>query len=137
MLTKLREKLREQAKRLVERHGAEVGAVAKIAANALIPGAPLIVSAVEAVCDYAADKGQELTDERMTEMIGALGSDVNQLESLLAHMGGQLDGLIGQVSQMAQYGTPPQALEAMINTALEGQFSELRAEIIAYLARLS
>ena len=78
MLTKLREKLREQAKRLVERHGAEVGAVAKIAANALIPGAPLIVSAVETVCDYAADKGQEITDERMTEMIEALGGDVGQ-----------------------------------------------------------
>ena len=67
MLTKLREK----AKRLIERHGAEVGTVAKIAANALIPGAPLIVNAVEAVCDYTADKGQDLTDERMSEMIEA------------------------------------------------------------------
>ena len=43
--------LKDKAKRLVERHGAEVGAVAKIAANALIPGAPMIVSAVE-------DRGQ-------------------------------------------------------------------------------
>ena len=61
--------LKEKAKRLIERHGAEVGAVAKIAANALIPGAPMIVSTVEAVCDYTADKGQEITDDRMTEMI--------------------------------------------------------------------
>lgn len=60
-------RLREKAKRLVERHGTEVGAVAKIAAHVLLPSAPLIVSVVEAVCDYTADKGQELTNERMTE----------------------------------------------------------------------
>ena len=35
--------LREKANRLIERYGSEVGAVAKIAANALIPGAPMIV----------------------------------------------------------------------------------------------
>ena len=129
-------KLREKAKCLIERHGAEVGAVAKIAANALIPGAPLIVSAVESVCDYTADKGHDLTDARMTEMIEALGGDVNQLESLLGHMAGQLDGVLAMMAQSAQFGTPPQALEAMINTALEGQFSDLRAEIRALTPEL-
>ena len=44
--------LKNRAKQLINKHGAEVGVVAKIAANALIPGAPMIVGAVEAVCGY-------------------------------------------------------------------------------------
>ena len=39
MIQHLRD-LTTTAKRLVSKHGAEVGAVAKIAAHALIPGAP-------------------------------------------------------------------------------------------------
>ena len=92
-------RLRDKAKRLIERHGAEVSAVAKITANALIPGAPVIVSAVEAMCDYTADKSQELTDDRMMEMLDGLGADVGQLDSLLEHMAGQLDGAIAQMTQ--------------------------------------
>ena len=67
-------RLKERASTLIARHGAEVGVVAKIAANALIPGAPMIVSAIEAVCDYTANKGQELSDERMMEKIEAVRS---------------------------------------------------------------
>ena len=76
-------KLKERGRELIKCHGAEVGVVAKIVANVLIPGAPMVVNAVETVCDYAADKNQELTDEYMMEIIGGLDSDVSQLESLL------------------------------------------------------
>lgn len=84
--------LTNAAKHLVTKHGAEVGAVAKIAAHALIPGAPLLIGAVESLCDYAADKSQELTDDTITEMIEGLGGDVQHLEALLGHLSGQLDG---------------------------------------------
>ena len=124
------------AKHLVSNHGAEVGAVAKIAAHALIPGAPIVVGAVESLCDYAADKSQELTDETITEMIEGLGSDVRHLESLMGHLSGQLDGVLSQMVQMAQFGTPPMALEAMMNNALESQFSELREELRALTPEL-
>ena len=40
------ESLISKAKHLVSKHGPEVGAVARIAAHALIPGAPLIVGSV-------------------------------------------------------------------------------------------
>ena len=129
-------RLKEKVKCLIERHGAEVGAVAKITANALIPGAPIIVGAIEAVCDYTTDKGQDLSDDRMIEVIETLGADVSQLESLLEHMTGQLDGVMSMMAQSARYGSPPQALEAMINTALETQFSALRAEIRALTPEL-
>ena len=135
MIQKFRD-LTNAAKNLVTKHGAEVGVVAKIAAHALIPGAPLLVGAVESLCDYAADKSQELTDEIITEMIEGLGGDVQHLEALLGHLSGQLDGVVGQMSQMAGFGTPPQALEAMINSALENQFSTLRDELRALAPEL-
>ena len=129
------ESLKTKAKNLVTKHGAEVGAVAKIAAHALIPGAPIMVGAVESLCDYAADKGQELTDEKMTEMLESLGSDVQHLESLLGHLSGQLDGVVGQMSQLAGFGATPDVLERMMNSALESQFSTLRNELRGMSAR--
>ena len=51
-------------------------------------------------------------------------------------LGGQLDGVISMVTQSAQFGTPPQALEAMINTILENQFSGLRDEFRALTPEL-
>ena len=42
-----------------------------------------LVGAIEAVCDYTTDKGQDLSDDRMIEVIETLGADVSQLESLL------------------------------------------------------
>ena len=122
MIQKIRD-LTNAAKNLVSKHGAEVGAVAKIAAHALIPGAPLLVGAVESLCDYAADKSQELTDDTITEMIEGLGGDVQHLEALLGHLSGQLDGVVGQMSQIAGFGATPDVLEKMMNKALENQFS--------------
>ena len=43
------ESLKTKAKNLVTKHGSEVGAVAKIAAHSLIPGAPIVVGAVESL----------------------------------------------------------------------------------------
>ena len=92
-------RLKAKASALIRNHGPEVGAVAKIAAHALIPGAPILVSAVETTCDYAADKGRDLnqdeSDAAMTQLLEELGADVAQLESLLGHLAGQLDGVLG------------------------------------------
>ena len=128
MIQKVRE-LTQAAKNLVAKHGAEVGAVAKVAAHALIPGAPIVVAAVESLCDYAADKSQEVSDDSITTLVRGLGGDVHHLESLLGHLSGQLDGVVSQMVQMSQFGTPPQALEALMNSALEHRFSELRDEL--------
>ena len=124
------------AKSLVVKHGSEVGTVAKIAAHALIPGAPIVVSALESICDYAADKNQEMNDEQMSTMIESLGGDVKHLETLLSHLSGQLDGVVSQMSQMAKFGTPPQALESMMNNMIDGQFSSLRDELRALTPEL-
>ena len=134
MIQKFRD-LTNAAKNLVTKHGAEVGVVAKIAAHALIPGAPLLVGAVESLCDYAADKSQELTDDTITEMIEGLGGDVQHLEALLGHLSGQLDGVVGQMSQIAGFGATPDVLEKMMNKALENQFSSLRDELRGMSAR--
>ncbi len=128
--------IKQLGHRLVQGHGAGVGAVAKIAAHALIPGAPLLVAAVESACDYAADKGQELTDEKITEMIEGLGGDVQHLEALMGHLSGQLDGVVGMMTQSAQFGASPDMLEAMMNSALENQFSPLRDELRALTPEL-
>ena len=130
------QRIKQLGQNLVQKHGAEVGAIAKIAAHALIPGAPLIVAAVESACDYAADKGQELTDEKITEMIEGLGGDVQHLEALMAHLSGQLDGVVGQMANMTQFGATPEMLEAMMNSAIEGQFSALRDELRALTPEL-
>ena len=111
--------IKDKAKDLITKHGAEVGAVARVAAQALIPGAPLLVGAVEAVCDYSADKTAEANDQALSQMLSDLGGDVAQLEVILGHLGGQLEMTLGQMVQMAQFGTPPQALEAMINNVLQ------------------
>ena len=130
------EGLKEKAKQLVTRHGAEVGAVAKIAAHALIPGAPLIVSSVEALCDYSAEKAQDIDHATLISKLEALGGDTAHLERVLTHLTGELEGVMGQMSQLAHFGTPPQALEAMINTALESNFSALRDELRAITPEL-
>ena len=78
--------IKDKAKDLITKHGAEVGAVARVAAQALIPGAPLLVGAVEAVCDYSADKAAEASDEALGQMLEALGGDVAQLEVILGHL---------------------------------------------------
>ena len=44
--------------------------------------------------------------------------------------------VMSMMTQSARFGSPPQALEAMINTALEAQFSELKAEIRALTPEL-
>ena len=133
-------RVKASAGALIRKHGSEVGAVAKIAARALIPGAPILVGAVEATCDYVANKGQALSaeqsEEAMMRRLSELGGDVAQLASILDLLGGRLEGVFGQMSQMAQFGTPPQALEVMINVALESQFSELRAELRALTPEL-
>lgn len=114
---------------LVQKHGAEVSGIAKIAAHALIPGAPMIVTAVELICDYASEKNQELADEKLSEIVQGIGKDVQYLESLMSHLTGELSAVLEMMMQSAQFGTPPQVLEAMINSALEGQFRSLRDEI--------
>ena len=133
-------RVKASASALIRKHGPEVGAVAKIAAHALIPGAPILVGAIEATCDYAADKGRDLnqdeSDAAMTRLLEELGADIAQLESLLGHLAGQLDGVLGQMTHLAQFGTPPEALEAMINMTLETQLSALRDEFRALTPEL-
>ena len=97
------ESLISKAKSLVSKHGPEVGAVAKIAAHALIPGAPLIVGGVEALCDYNAEKGHDADHAELTKKLEALGGDVSHLEQLLGYLTGQLDGVIGMMAQSAQF----------------------------------
>ena len=128
--------LKEGVRRLVKNHGSEVGVVVKIAAHALLPGAPMLIGATEALCDYASNQDHEQGEAALMEELEALGGDVTHLEMMIGQLSGQLDGLIGQASQMAQFGTPPQALEAMINTALETQFSELRDQLWALTPEL-
>ena len=112
------ESLISKAKSLVSKHGTEVGAVAKIAAHALIPGAPLIVGSVEALCDYNAEKGHEVDQAELMAKLESLGGDTAYLEKVLGQLIGQLDGVIGMMAQSAQFGSPPEALKAMINHAL-------------------
>ena len=50
------QRIKQLGQNLVQKHGAEVGAVVR--SRTLIPGAPLIVAAVESACDYAADRGK-------------------------------------------------------------------------------
>ena len=126
------QRIKQFGHNLVQKHGAEVGAVAKIAAHALIPGAADRGGGGSA-CDYAADKSQELTDEKITEMIEGY---VQHLEALMAHLSGQLDGVVGMMAQSAQFGATPEMLEAMMNSALEGQFSALRDELRALTPEL-
>ena len=54
----------------------------------------------------------------------------------MAHLSGQLDGVVGMMAQSAQFGSPPEALEAMINSALNTQFSALREELRALTPEL-
>lgn len=127
--------IKDKAKNLVTRHGVEVGTVAKIAAHALMPGAPILVGAVEALCDYSVDKLDDAHDQALTQMLEQLGGDIAQLEMVLDHLGGQLEGVISQMSMMASF-TTPDVLEAMINTALETQHSALRDELRALVPNL-
>ena len=130
------DRLKEGARRLVRNHGSEVGAVVKIAAHALLPGAPMLIGATEALCDYASEQGHEQGEVALMEELEALGGDVTHLEMMIEQMSGQLDGVIGMMTQSAKFGAPPQALEAMINSALETQFSELRDELRALIPEL-
>ena len=74
------DRLKEGARRLVRNHGSEVGAVVKIAAHALLPGAPMLIGATEALCDYASEQGHELGEAALIEELEALGGDVSHLE---------------------------------------------------------
>ena len=65
MIQKIRD-LTNAAKNLVTKHGAEVGAIAKSAVHPQAFGSAIVV-VVESLCDYTADKSQELTDESITE----------------------------------------------------------------------
>ena len=80
------ESLISKAKHLVSKHGPEVGAVAKIAAHALIPGAPLIVSSVEALCDYNSEKEHEVDQAKLMAKLESLGGDTAYLERVLGRL---------------------------------------------------
>ena len=127
--------IKDKAKSLVTRHGTEIGTVAKIAAHALMPGAPVLVGAVEALCDYSVDKLDDAQDQELAQMLEELGGDVVQLERVLEHLGGQLEGVISQMTMMASF-TSPDVLEAMFNTALETQYTALRDEMRALVPNL-
>ena len=78
--------IKQRASALVERHGAEVSACAKLAVTALIPGGTLLAEAIGVACDYAADKGQELTDDRILEALGAARGDVEHVATVVSRL---------------------------------------------------
>ena len=81
-------KLITKAQTLVTRHGTEVGMIAKIATHGLIPGAPLLVSAVESLCDYSADSYNQKSDREIKTLLNNLGGDVEKLDYILGQLGG-------------------------------------------------
>ena len=51
-------RLKERAQSLIKHHGAEVGMIAKIVAHTLLLGAPMIIGATEALCDFVAGESE-------------------------------------------------------------------------------
>ena len=133
------QRVKQGIKRMFERHGSEVSACAKIAASALLPGGGILIESVGALCDYSADKGQDLTDERIMETLEGLGDDQEHLAPLIGHLSGRLDDVMAQMVMLSGMGVGVDILERTVQTALATRedLAGLRQDMLAIQPELS
>ena len=133
------QRVKQGIKRMFERHGSEVSACAKIAASALLPGGGILIESVGALCDYSADKGQDLTDERIMETLEGLGDDQEHLATLIGHLSGRLDDVMAQMVMLNGMGAGGDILERTVQTALATRedLAGLRQDMLAIQPELS
>ena len=109
--------IKQKSTALIERHGAEVSACARLAVTALIPGGGLIAEAIGMACDYASDKAQEPTDQRFLDAIGEARGDIEQVAQVVSCLEERMGEVLSQMVMMSAYATP-EILTRMCESAL-------------------
>ena len=108
------QQLSEQIRMLISRQGPDVGEAVELIVLGLLPDIPRIAHHIKAL-SKSAHLDQPETSDEVKALLSTLDDDWPILELVLGLMMRSLDGLLGQIAQMLQLGTPTQALEFLLS----------------------
>jgi hypothetical protein len=126
-------RIKDKVKQLVGNHGPEITTCVKIAAHALIPGGGVLVETVGALCDYTNEKSKDISEDEVLAKLESLGNDQIHLLTLIEHLTREFGPTVDQMSNMARYNVPDEALESIVNGAIAQNpaLMEIRDQMMA------